>query len=108
MRRIRSLIPSMLLWKSWPPERRLVEKRYRDISFPFETCFEQNFVMTRKWNLPQLCGYLTSWSALQDYRKKNGRDPLELIMEDPPMARGMGSEKTQVMTWPLTMKLARL
>ena len=64
--------------------------------------------MTRKWNLPQLCGYLTSWSALQDCRKKNGRDPLELIMEDPPMARGMGSEKTQVMTWPLTMKLARL
>jgi hypothetical protein len=32
------------LWKSWPPERRLVERRYRDISFPFETCFEQNFL----------------------------------------------------------------
>jgi hypothetical protein len=51
MLNIRSMIPSLLLWKSctgdyWPPERRLVEKHYRDISCPFETCFEQIFVMT--------------------------------------------------------------
>ena len=43
-----------------PLERRLVERRYRDISFPFETCFEQNFFMNGEWNLPQLCGYLAS------------------------------------------------
>jgi SAM-dependent methyltransferase len=97
-----------ILGDYWPPERRLVERHYRDISFPFETCFEQNFVMTREWNLQQLCGYFTSWSALQRYRKKNGSDPLELIMEDLRRAWGLDPEKTQTVTWPLTVKLARL
>jgi len=97
-----------ILGEYWPSERRLVENHYRDISFPFATCFEQNFVMTREWNLQQLCGYFTSWSALQRYRKKNGSDPLELVMEDLRQAWGTDPEKTQVVTWPLTVKLARM
>jgi SAM-dependent methyltransferase len=92
----------------WPPERRLVENHYRDINFPFTTCLEQNFIMTREWSLEQICDYFTSWSALQRYRKQNGNDPLELIMEDLRHAWGMNPEKTQVVTWPLTVKLVRM
>lgn len=92
----------------WPPERRLVENHYRDINFPSTTCLEQNFIMTREWSLEQICDYFTSWSALQRYRKQNGNDPLELIMEDLRHAWGMNPEKTQVVTWPLTVKLVRM
>ena len=52
--------------------------------------------------------YFTSWFALQRYRKQNGNDPLELIMEDLRHAWGMNPEKTQVVTWPLTVKLVRM
>ena len=97
-----------ILGEYWPPERRLVENHYRDISFPFAASFGQDFVMTREWNLQQLCGYFTSWSALQRYRKKNGSDPIELVIKDLRQAWGMDPEKTQVITWPVTMKLARM
>ena len=63
---------------------------------------------TREWNLQQICGYFTSWSALQRYREKNGSDPLELVMEDLRRAWGIDPEKTQVVAWPLTVRLARL
>lgn len=97
-----------ILGEYWPPERRLVENHYRDISFPFATSFERDFVMTREWNLQQLCGYFTSWSALQRYRKKNGSDPLELVIEELREAWGMDPEKSHRVTWPLRVKIARM
>ncbi|MBL4571991.1 MAG: class I SAM-dependent methyltransferase [Gammaproteobacteria bacterium] len=97
-----------ILGEYWPPERRLVERYYRDVSFPFATSFERDFVMTCEWNLQQLCGYFTSWSALQRYRKKNGSDPLQLVIEDLREAWGTDPEKTHVVTWPLKVKLARM
>ncbi len=97
-----------ILGEYWPPERRLVENHYRDISFPFATSFEQDFVMTCDWNLQQLCSYVTSWSALQRFRKKHGSDPLALVIEDLREAWGMDPETVHVVTWPLTVKLARM
>jgi hypothetical protein len=66
----------------WPPQRCLVEKHYWDIGFLFAACPGRNVVMTGEWNLQQLCGYFTSCSALQRYRKNKGSDPLELMIED--------------------------
>lgn len=97
-----------ILGEYWPPERRLVENHYRDISFPFTTSFQRDFVMTCEWNLLQLCDYFTSWSALQRYRKKNGSDPLELVIKDLREAWGRDPEKAHIVTWPLTVKLARM
>lgn len=97
-----------ILGDYWPPERRLVENHYRDIYFPFATCIERNFVMTREWNLQQLCDYFTSWSALQRYRKDRGSDPLQLVIEELRVAWGSDPEIVRVVTWPLTLKLARM
>ncbi len=96
-----------ILGEYWPPERRLVENHYDDIRFPFATCYTRHFVMTREWNLQQLCAYFTSWSALQRYKKQNGSDPLELVSEDLRNAWGVNSENTHTVNWPLTVRLAR-
>lgn len=97
-----------ILGDYWAPERRLVENHYRDIHFPFPTCTEKDFVMTRDWTLRELCGYFTSWSALQRYKEKNGSDPLQLVLADLREAWGAGAEQTHRVSWPLTLKLAKL
>ncbi len=91
----------------WPPERRLVERQYRDIQFPFDTCFEQQFQMSRQWNLQQLCNYITSWSALQRYMAAQGDNPLHLIYDELVAAWGGDSGVAIELSWPLIVKLAK-
>lgn len=56
----------------WPVERRLVDEGYRDIPFPFAPIDAPELEMGRRWTLPQLLGYVGTWSAVQRYRKTNG------------------------------------
>jgi len=97
-----------ILGEYWPPERRLVENQYQDIKFPFKSVTEHAFVMTRDWNLQQLCGYFTSWSALQRYKNKNHIDPLDFITDDLQTAWGKNPAQTLKVTWPLSLRLARM
>ncbi|GJM13610.1 MAG: methyltransferase [Pseudohongiella sp.] len=99
---------AQILGEYWPPERRLVENHYRDITFPFSNCYEQDLLMTREWNLRQLCAYLSSWSALQRYRKQQGTDPLELVIDELNQAWGADPEKLRLVTWPLKVKLGKM
>ena len=65
----------------WDPARKLVEKEYRSIDFPFEPVdgadntgpFE--FVTERVMNLDDYLTYIRSWSAYQSAREK-GVEPL--------------------------------
>lgn len=91
----------------WPPERRLVESLYADIQLPFEKKFEQKFPMSQQWTLQQLCGYITSWSALQRYMEKHGDNPLQLIYGDLVAAWGTDLDKKLTVNWPLKVKLAQ-
>ncbi len=92
-----------ILGDYWPPQRRLVENHYRDISFPFDTAVEEGLIMEREWNLAQLCGYLNSWSALQRYARQNGANPLGLVQGELLQAWGPDPEKRYRVEWPLTV-----
>ncbi|MEX0963410.1 MAG: class I SAM-dependent methyltransferase [Pseudohongiellaceae bacterium] len=96
-----------ILGAYWPPERQLVENRYRDISFPFETSVIERFSLSLDWNLAQLCSYITSWSALQRYSRHNGTDPLQLVREALVAAWG-DAEQVRRVNWPLTLILGRM
>ena len=58
----------------WPPERRLVESGYDELKLPFEPIAVPTFCMSAHWRLPQLLGYLGTWSAVRAYRRARGAD----------------------------------
>ena len=65
----------------WPPQNRLLWNGYADLSFPFEAIAHPPFEMTVEWDLEQLCGYYTSWSATQKFIQANHYHPLRDVRE---------------------------
>lgn len=63
----------------WPAERRHVHANYRTLPFPFDELPHPEFALTLQWNLEQLLGYVSSWSATTRYRKAKGDDPVPLL-----------------------------
>jgi SAM-dependent methyltransferase len=65
----------------WPPERRHVESNYSTLPFPFEQIEAPPFGLALEWNLEQVVGYVSSWSATARYRKAFGEDPVPLLLQ---------------------------
>jgi len=65
--------------KYWPPERRHIESNYTTLPFPFDELAHPPFELELRWNLEQVLGYVSSWSATTRYRQAEGRDPLPLL-----------------------------
>lgn len=63
----------------WPPERRHIEANYTTLPFPFEELPHPEFALMLRWNLEQLLGYVSSWSASTRYRQARGDDPVPLL-----------------------------
>ena len=88
----------------WPPERALIEEGYRTIPFPFDEASPPAFEMVAQWTLPQLLGYLRTWSAVDRYRAANGVDPvIALEKELAPLWRDEGRRRR--VTWPLAVRV---
>jgi ubiquinone/menaquinone biosynthesis C-methylase UbiE len=66
----------------WPPEREIVEDRYRSLSFPFIARETPYFFMHRDLTLPELISYFGTWSATRRYITETGHDPLTGLYED--------------------------
>ncbi len=96
-----------LLGEYWPPERRLVEAGYRTLDFPFGKIPPPVFDMTAEWNLDQLLGYFSTWSALKRYREATGSDPLPALRET--LAEVWGApERPKPIKWPLSVRAGRV
>lgn len=68
----------------WPPERRHIEANYTTLPpFPADLGFEElahpEFGLMLRWNLEQVLGYVSSWSATARYRQARGEDPVPLL-----------------------------
>ena len=88
----------------WPPERRHVEEGYRTLPFPFRELDAPEFAMEARWTLPQLLGYVGTWSATQRFRELVGRDPV------PDLERDLGADwggSARRVRWPLTVRIGR-
>lgn len=90
----------------WPPERRLVEKGYASLEFPFAPITAPELVLEKLWDLPALIGYLETWSAVQRYRAAVGRDPLPLVREELEAAWGP-PETVRPFRWDLDLRVGR-
>jgi len=90
----------------WPPERRHVESGYRTLSFPFKEIPPPSFSMHVDWPLPQLLGYLRSWSATSRYVDARGTDPVVPLGEELGALWG-DAQRTRTVSWPLSMRVGR-
>ena len=92
-----------VLGPHWPAERSLVDSGYAGIALPYAEVAPPAFAMEVSWTLPQLEGYLSTWSALDRYRSVVGTDPL------PDLARRLappwGAGTTRHVRWPLVVRL---
>lgn len=91
----------------WPPERRHVETGYRALPFPEDTIEAPPFASSATLTLPDVLGYLSTWSAAERFRAALGRDPL--LDVGPSLARAWGPPDTpRPVVWPLLVRAAHL
>jgi len=90
----------------WPPERRMVDDRYRSLPFPFEAIAAPAFEIRTAWSRDDLLGYLGTWSATQAYLKAKGVDPLtEFARRLAALWPDPATVKT--LRWPLHLRVGR-
>ena len=88
----------------WPPERKLVEEGYRSLPFAFAELTPPSFEMQEDWSLPQLSGYVRSWSASARYLEKNAVDPAAALEESlAPLWSNPGELRR--IRWPLSLRI---
>lgn len=88
----------------WPPERRLVEARYRDIELPMPAIAAPDFEMSARWTAGEMLGYLRTWSACQRYLRERGVDPVAAVEEPLRALWGPGLREVR---WPIAVKAGR-
>jgi hypothetical protein len=91
----------------WPPERRVIEEGYATLPFPFAEIEPPPFRIEVRWSLPQLIGYLETWSATQRFIETNELNPLTLIADELESAWN-GRDSAKLVVWPLTVRIGRV
>jgi SAM-dependent methyltransferase len=91
----------------WPPERRPVEEGYRFLPFPFPELKAPELELHQRWTLPQLIGYVGTWSAVQSLRRSGGEADLDAFVAKLRSAWG-DPNKVRDVWWPLWLRLGRV
>lgn len=89
----------------WPPERKMIEARYATLPFPFAELVAPTFEIESEFSLPQLAGYLRTWSATQRFHAARGFDP---VVELESRLRPHWPEVPLRPAWPLHLRVSRL
>lgn len=87
----------------WPPERRYVEQGYRTLPFPWRELPAPAMQLETDWDLEQVTGYLATWSSVQRYRERTGRDPLEALR--PRLAALWPPAAALRLRWPIHLRI---
>ncbi|HEX9651083.1 MAG TPA: class I SAM-dependent methyltransferase [Cyclobacteriaceae bacterium] len=90
----------------WQFENRLVEKKYSTLHFPFEELPTPEFSIEKFLTLPELLGLIHSWSAVQRFIQKTGRDPVLELKDKLMTCWGLPEQKRKI-KWKLTLKVGK-
>lgn len=91
----------------WPPERAILDAGYAGIVFPFAERRAPSFTLEARQTLPELIGYVRTWSATTRYIKATGVDPVVAFEEALAPVWGARDEPHAI-RWPLTLKLGTM
>lgn len=105
---VHGLDARMKTW--WPPQRAHVDARYETLPFPFERIAMDDFAMQAEWTLPQLRGYVETWSAITRYRAAHGDDSANDPAREFAIAAqaAWGDAPTHTISWPLVLRVGRV
>lgn len=90
----------------WDSGRDHIDENYSRIPFPFERIPSPKFEIKVNWTLDELIGYLTTWSAYQTYRTKNGPDPLLEVVRQ--LEKHWPAGEVREIRFPLTVLVGRV
>ena len=96
-----------ILGSYWDPELRLVDTGYRTLSFPFREFRAPRFEMKVAWNFENMIGFMSSWSAVANYKKREGHDPILENKDRLKTVWGDPDEMKNVM-WPFSVRAGRI
>jgi SAM-dependent methyltransferase len=91
----------------WPAERKLVDSGYRDIAFPFHERAAPPMEIRKQWNLSELLGYISTWSAVRKAKEAGRASILASFAEELAALWGDGEQRRRV-AWPINMRLGSL
>lgn len=91
----------------WPVERQLVDSGYRELFFPFEELKAAHFWIEADWDLQELFGYISTWSAVQQARQKGDELIITKFANDLTEIWGNPDERRKA-CWPINMRVGRL
>jgi SAM-dependent methyltransferase len=103
---------SQVVGPYWPAERRHVEANYTTLpplpnEFGADELPHPPFALELRWNLEQVLGYVSSWSATTRYRETQASDPVPLLRAAlAPLWPGAGQQVAVRM--PLGLRAGRL
>jgi len=91
----------------WAPERQLLLDGYRTIPFPFAEVAAPSLELKMQWTLPELAGYVRSWSATARYVGEHGTDPVTRVEKE--LAAYWGDPRiARIIRWPLYIRAGKL
>src|SRR5690606_20541083 len=91
----------------WPAERKLVDSGYADMPFPFEEHAPPSLEIRKAWNLEELLGYVSTWSAVRSVREAGREGILQGFAADMAALWGDAARRREV-RWPINMRLGTL
>lgn len=91
----------------WDKERRYLDEGYQTIPFPFQEIQTPSFIHPMQWTLPQLIGYLNTWSAVKRYEKEEGMNPISFIEKELQQTWGHASS-TRTVTFPILLRIGKV
>jgi SAM-dependent methyltransferase len=97
----------VLLGPYWAPERQLLLDGYKGIPFPFAEVEAPAFELRMNWTLPELAGYLRTWSAAANYANEHRTDPVTRVEKE--LTAHWGDPRSaRVIRWPLHIRAGKL
>ena len=95
-----------VLGKYWDTERKYIDEHYQTIPFPFEEIQAPFFTKKYSWNLEHLLAYLSTWSAVGHFIKKNAYNPLESLKNE--LESFWGLKETIDIHFPILLRVGRV
>lgn len=90
----------------WDAERSHIENEYSNLSFNLnEIKTNCTFEIQTEWTLGELKGYLNSWSSVRHFIKKNGQNPVEMLISE--LSEFWPDEMVKKVYFPVFLRLFR-